>query len=84
MAEQLQNNQTQGALFSLNDVVKLRKNDIKVKKNSDKLIKIVRYAFQELVSQGTYLQELRQGKKDVVDLCKQELFRSQFMRIVEL
>lgn len=34
------------SLFSLNDVVRLRKNDLKVKKTSDQLTKIVKYAFQ--------------------------------------
>lgn len=70
-------------LFSLNDVVRLRKNDLKVKKVSDALIKSARFAFQQLVSEGTYAAELRSGKHDVIDLCKQEMFRNQYMLLVE-
>lgn len=71
------------AIFNLKDVVRIRKNDVKDKKKSEKFINIVRYAFQELVSEGTYAAELRQGKHSVIDLCKQEVFRNQFMLMVE-
>ncbi len=70
-------------LFSLNDMVKLRKNDVKIKKKADTLTNIVKFAFQQLVSEGEYASELLQGKRDVIDLCKQTFFRNQFMLLIE-
>lgn len=70
-------------LFSLNDMVKLRKNDLKSKKKADTFTNIVKFAFQQLVSEGEYAAELLQGKRDVVDLCKQTFFRNQLMLLIE-
>jgi len=70
--------------YKLNDLVRLRKCDIKKDKaKKDKLIKIVKFAFQEVVGFKESRELLLSGKKTMADIIKMETFRSQLMFFIE-
>ena len=66
-------------VFRVDEMIKLRKSDLKDKKKKDKIHNIVLYAFQEVMKFEVYQDILKEEKKKGYDIVKMESFRNQVM-----